>query len=181
MRELSLHILDIMENSVGAGATLIDLAVIEKSRENLLEIRIRDNGRGMSPEMLKEVADPFFTTRTTRRVGLGLSLFQEASRRCEGDFHIQSREGEGTEVTASFRRDHIDLAPMGDMGRSLTSLIMGNPWVDILYTHEVDGRVFSLDTREVKKELEDVPVNHPEVIRYLTEVIRDGIVELKKA
>jgi hypothetical protein len=178
LRELSLHILDIMENSVGAGATLIDLKVIEKSMENRLEIRISDNGRGMPPHMLKEVTNPFFTTRTTRRVGLGLSLFQEAAKRCEGEFHIRSREGQGTEVTASFQRDHIDLAPMGDMGSSLTGLIMGNPGVDVLYTHEVDGRVFSLDTREVKRELEDVPVNHPEVIRYLTEVIRDGLKEI---
>jgi hypothetical protein len=129
---------------------------------------------------MDKVTDPFYTTRTTRRVGLGLSLFREASRRCEGAFEIKSREGEGTEVCASFRLDHIDLAPLGDMVGSLTSLIVGNPEVDFVYTHEVDGRVFRLDTREVKQELDRVEIAHPEVVKFIGEMVRESLAEIRK-
>jgi anti-sigma regulatory factor (Ser/Thr protein kinase) len=180
VRELSLHIMDIVENGIAAGATSVDIAVNEDRKGNRLEITIRDNGRGIPASLLEEVLNPFYTTRTTRRVGLGLSLFREASRRCEGDFHIRSGEGEGTEVYASFKRDHIDLAPFGDIAGSLTSLIMGNPDVDFVYRHDVDGESFHLDTRDVKHELEDVPIYHPDVIRYLTRFIRESLAELKR-
>ena len=178
MRELSLHIMDVVENGVAAGATLIGLSLQEDSSENWLRITITDNGRGMNDEVLKKALDPFFTTRTTRRVGLGLSLIREASKRCDGEFHIQSREGKGTEVTVSFRLDHIDLAPLGDMASSLTSLIMGNSTVDFVYTHSVDGKVFELDTRQIKEELDEVPINHPEVIKYLGSTIRDSLSDM---
>ena len=180
MRELSLHLIDIIENGLNAGATLITLSIEEDKRENWLRITIADNGRGMPDEMLKKVLDPFFTTRTTRRVGLGLSLFREASRRCGGEFNIRSKESEGTEVYASFRLDNIDLAPMGDMPGTLISLIMGNPEVDFLYTHEVDGNVFNLDTSQVKNELDGVPINHPEVYKYLSGTIRESLEDLRK-
>ncbi|MGD2125337.1 MAG: ATP-binding protein [Desulfobacteraceae bacterium] len=179
MRELALHIMDIIENGLAAGASLIQLSVFEDRNENWLRITIKDNGRGIPADKLQEVMSPFYTTRTTRRVGLGLSLFREASKRCDGEFNIRSKEEAGTEVFASFRLDHIDLAPIGDMAGSLTSLIMGNPDVDFVYTHEVDGKVFRLDTREVKGELEDVPINHPEVIRYLASSIRESLTGMK--
>ena len=111
---------------------------------------------------------------------MGLSLFREASRRCEGEFGIQSKEREGTEVSASFRLDHIDLAPMGDMVGTLISLIVGNPQVDFLYTHEVGGRVFKLDTREVKQELDGVEITRPEVITFLGDLIRQSLAEIRK-
>lgn len=172
--------MDIIENGITAGATLIALSIVEDKKENWLRITITDNGRGMPDEMLQEVIDPFFTTRTTRRVGLGLSLFREASRRCDGEFNIKSKEGEGTEVSASFRLDHIDLAPLGDMAGSLTTLIMGNSDVDFVYNHELDGKVFHLDTRQVKEELDGLAINHPEVIKYLAGTIRDSLADLRK-
>lgn len=181
MRELSLHIMDIVENGLGAGATLVEIGVAESRKKNLVEISIRDNGRGIPAEMLTVVTDPFFTTRTTRRVGLGLSLFKEAAKRCNGEFRIRSEEGKGTEVRATFELDHIDRAPMGDIAGSLTTLIMGSPGVDFLYTHKVDGRTFALDTREVKRELEDVAINRPEVIQYIAESIREGLEEMRNA
>lgn len=177
---MSLHIMDVVENGVAAGATLIDIGVAEDRKRNRLEITIKDNGRGIPADLLEQVLNPFYTTRTTRRVGLGLSLFREASRRCEGDFHIKSREGEGTEVYASFKRDHIDLAPFGDIAGSLTSLIMGNPGVDFVYSHDADGELFQLDTRDVKQGLEDVPIHHPDVIQYLTRFIRESLAELRR-
>jgi anti-sigma regulatory factor (Ser/Thr protein kinase) len=179
MQELSLHIMDIAENGISAGATLVQITVTEDTGENLLTITVRDNGRGIAKERIKEVMDPFYTTRTTRRVGLGLSLFKEASRRCEGEFHLDSQQGAGTEVTATFRLDHIDLAPMGDIAGSLTTLIMGNPEVDFLYTHEVGGEDLIIDTRDIKNELDGLTINDPHVIKYLADTIRESLADLR--
>ncbi|MFZ7112140.1 MAG: ATP-binding protein [Desulfatiglandales bacterium] len=178
MRELSLHIMDIVENGISAGADLIGIEIRDVPAENLLCITIRDNGRGIPEDLLEKVTDPFFTSRTTRRVGLGLSLFLVAARRCDGEFGISSKEGLGTTVTATFKRDHIDLAPMGDMEGTLTSLIMGSPHVDFVCLYEAEGRRFLLDTREIRKELEEVPMNHPQVLKYISETIREGLKEL---
>jgi hypothetical protein len=178
---MSLHIMDVAENGIGAGASLIEISVTEDRKGNLLTIMIRDNGRGIRADLLDKVTDPFYTTRTTRRVGLGLSLFREASRRCEGEFGIKSREGEGTEITASFRADHIDMAPMGDISGTMTGLIAGNPGTDFVYTHRVDGKVFRLDTREIRNELEGVEITRPEVIKFMGELIRESLAEIKKA
>lgn len=175
MREISLHIMDIVENSVAAGAKQVHISVVEDTKKNQLRIAIKDNGRGIPEHRLDQVLDPFYTTRTTRRVGLGLSLFREAARRCDGEFALHSKEGEGTEVSASFRLDHMDLAPLGDIASSMTSLIMGNPEVDFVYTHERDGRAFLVDTREVRKELEEVPITHPGVIKTIGESIRESL------
>lgn len=152
---------------------MIRISVREDSRENRLSITISDNGRGIPQEMIPKIVDPFYTTRTTRRVGLGLSLFKEASRRCEGDLQIRSKEGVGTDITATFRLDHIDLPPLGDMAGTMVSLIIGSEGVDFLYEHVIDGRRFELDTKKIKAELEGVPLYNPEVIRYLTETIRE--------
>jgi anti-sigma regulatory factor (Ser/Thr protein kinase) len=180
VREIALHILDIVENGINAGADLVRITVEENRTENLLRISIGDNGRGMAKELLEKALDPFFTTRTTRRVGLGLSLFKEAAKRCEGNFEISSAEGKGTEVKASFRLNHIDLAPLGDMAGSLTSLIMGNPMVDFVYIHSMDGKEFRLDTKEIKKELEGGDITHPEVISFLGAFIRESLGDLRQ-
>ena len=180
MREMSLHIMDIAENGIGAGAKLIDISVTEDRKDNRLKIVIRDNGRGIPVDLVERVMDPFYTTRTTRRVGLGLSLFREASRRCDGEFAIKSKEGQGTEVSASFRLDHIDLAPLGDMAGSLTSLILGNPDVDFVYTHSVGDKEFRLDTRKIKEDLEGVEITHPEVIKFIGDLVRESLADIRK-
>jgi anti-sigma regulatory factor (Ser/Thr protein kinase) len=180
LREMSLHIMDIAENGIGAGAKLIDISVTEDRKDNWLRIVIRDDGRGIPADLMGKVMDPFYTTRTTRRVGLGLSLFREASRRCDGEFAIKSKEGEGTEVSASFRLDHIDLAPLGDMAGSLASLIVGNPNVDFVYTHSVGEKGFRLDTRKIKEELEEVEITRPEVIRFIGDLVRESLGEIRK-
>ena len=179
MRELSLHIMDIVENGLAAGADLIQISIEEHRKERQLIVSVKDNGRGIPEDLLPKVLSPFYTTRTTRRVGLGLSLLREAARRCEGDLRLASKEGEGTEVVATFRLDHIDLAPLGDMAGSLTALIMGRPDVDFVYTHELDGKVFRMDTREVKKELGGLTIGNPKVIRRLATFIRESLAELK--
>ncbi len=142
-----------------------------------MEITISDNGRGIPEEKLQEIVDPFYTTRTTRRVGLGLGLFRDASRRCEGDFQVRSVVGEGTEISATFRLNHIDLPPLGDMAGTMATLVAGNGGTDFVYVHTVNGNRFELDTRAIKDELEGLPIHHPEVIRYITQTIRDFLSE----
>lgn len=178
MRELSLHILDVAENALTAGACLISIEVAESTEEDRMRISIRDNGRGMPEEKIRNIEDPFVTTRTTRRVGLGLSLLAAAARRCEGAIAVNAAPGRGTEVTATFRRSHIDRAPLGDMAATLGMLIMGNPHVDFVYIHRLDGRDFTLDTRELKRELEGVDLSDPVVASHLTESIRRSLQEL---
>jgi Histidine kinase-, DNA gyrase B-, and HSP90-like ATPase len=179
VRELSLHVMDIVENGITAGATLIEVLVVEDNKGNQLRMTVKDNGRGIPPDLLDKVIDPFYTTRTTRRVGLGLSLLREAAKRCDGGFRLASKEGEGTEISASFRLDHIDLAPLGDMASSMVSLIVGNSDIDFVYTHEVDGKRFRVDTRQLKEELDGLPIIHPEVVRYLSSSMKESLAELR--
>jgi Histidine kinase-, DNA gyrase B-, and HSP90-like ATPase len=180
LREISLHIIDISENGIAADADLIKIKISESRINNLLEITISDNGTGIATELINRVTDPFFTTRRTRRIGLGLSLLKEAAGRCSGEFIINSREGKGTEVSASFVLDHIDLAPMGDLAGSITCLIMGNPGVDFVLTYEYNQRSFTVDTGAIRKELDGVPINRPEVLRYIEDMIRVSMKELKE-
>ena len=179
MKELSLHILDIVQNSVSAGATLVTVTVEEDRGGNLLTIRIGDNGRGMSPEFLKKVIDPFVTTRTTRKVGMGIPLFKEASEECGGSFTIQSALGKGTEVTATFQYGHIDRQPLGDMAETVATLVSGSPLVDFVYTHKKDGSEFVMDTRQIMEVLgTEVPLDSPEVVVWLKEYVQEGLDEI---
>jgi hypothetical protein len=178
LRELSLHILDIAENGIAAGADCIHIQVEEARDRDLLTIKITDNGRGMPAEKIEKLADPFVTTRTTRRVGLGLSLIAAAAERCEGKLAVKTEAGIGTEVIATFRYSHIDRAPMGDIASSITTLIMGNPQTDFVYTHIVNGEDFNLDTRELKKELGDLSLTDPSIIHHLTQSIRNSLVRM---
>ena len=180
MRELSLHILDALENSVEAGATRLELLIRENLKKDVLEIVIRDNGRGMSKEFVQQVLNPFVTTRTTRHVGLGLPLFAAAAQRCNGDLHIESEPGVGTTVTVTFQHSHIDRAPLGDLSGTLLAIILSDRPVDILLRHRVDRRTFSLDTAEVRRELGSVPLSHPRVREWLETTLRAGEVGLQR-
>lgn len=175
MRELSLHILDVVENGVTAGASCICIRVEESIAADLLRISVHDNGRGMPDAKIKRIEDPFVTTRTTRRVGLGLALLAAAARRCDGDISVNTAPGRGTEVTATFRHSHIDRAPLGDMAATLGTLILGNPRVDFVYVHRLDDKEFTFDTREIKAELEIVDLSDSVVVTYLTESIRRSL------
>ncbi len=178
MRELSLHILDIAENGITAGADCIHILVEEARAADLLTFKITDNGRGMPAEKIKKLTDPFVTSRTTRRVGLGLSLLAAATERCEGMLTVETQPGAGTEVGATFRYSHIDRAPVGDMAATITTLIMGNPQIDFVYTHIIDGEEFTLDTRELKAEMGDQSLTNPVVVHHLTASIRNSLGQL---
>jgi anti-sigma regulatory factor (Ser/Thr protein kinase) len=178
LREIALHILDVAENGITAGADCIHIIVDEARVENLLTIIIEDNGKGVQAERVNTITDPFVTSRTTRRVGLGLPLLEAAARRCEGDLSIDSQPGKGTRITTTFRYDHIDRAPMGDMAGTLITLIMGNTEVDFVYSHRIDGDNFDLDTREIKKELGPLYMTDPAVMYHLKQTIKTQLEQL---
>lgn len=179
MLTLADHILDITENSVRADASLIEISIDEDTGKDLLKVEIRDNGSGMSPEMVKKVLDPFYTTKTVRRVGLGLPLLKDAAERSGGDFHLESHENSGTTVKATFGLRHLDRQPMGAIINIMIILIISNSDVDFFYKHRHNDRRFEMDTREIRNEIEDVPINHPEIIKYIRGIMTQGLVEIQ--
>lgn len=178
MRELALHILDIAQNSLAAGASLLTITINENLAADLLTIEISDNGRGIPTAQLPQLTNPFFTSRVTREVGLGLPLLAQAAQRAEGHLEIDSKVGSGTKVTATFRHSHLDRAPLGDLIGTLLSIITLNPKVDLIYQHHFRNRTFLFDTREIKHELGAVAINHPTVIHWLQGFLRAELDDL---
>ncbi|MDY4558888.1 MAG: ATP-binding protein [Eubacteriales bacterium] len=176
MRELALNILDIVENSVKANATLIEIDV--SAKDNLLTVSVKDNGKGMSEEFLSKVTDPYTTTRTTRKVGLGLPLLKMEAEMCGGRFSISSKLGVGTIVATDFQIDHIDRPPLGDLGETMSTLLSGEDNVDYVLTYSVNDVGFTLDTRELKAELDGVPISEPEVLLFVKNYIRENISQI---
>ncbi len=180
MNELSLHILDICENSISANASLIEITIEENTKNNTYTITITDDGHGMNKKTLSQVSDPFFTTRTTRKVGLGISLFKLACELTGGTFQIDSIEHEGTLIKAEFVRDHVDRAPLGDIEDTLTVLLMNESGIDIRYVHIVDNQRYYFDSREVKQVLDDVPITDYNVILWIKNTIKEGLLSIQK-
>ena len=178
MKELSLNILDIAQNSIHAEATLVGIS-LEETGETL-KLTITDDGRGMSEEFLSRVTDPFSTTRTTRKVGMGLPLLMLAAEQTGGYMTIVSRErsvhpdDHGTEVCAFFYKNHLDFTPLGDVVSTVVSLVQGSPEVDFVYSHVMPDRTVELDTRELREVLGDeIPLSSPEVLVW----IRSSLIE----
>ena len=180
MREIALHILDIVQNSVVAGATEIGVDICEDIPKDTLAVVIKDNGCGMSEEFLKKVVDPFTTKRTTRKVGLGIPLYKMAAENTGGSFEIQSKEGIGTVVTAVFGHSHIDRQPLGDMAGTMLGLFTSYENIDFLYKHKVNQNEFEVDTKELKNVLGDIPFSAPEVYLWLSDFLKEGEDELYK-
>ena len=179
MRELSLHILDIVQNSISAQAKNISVEIYENVPADLLSITITDDGKGMSEAFLQEVTSPFSTTRTTRKVGLGIPLFKEAAEATGGRFIIESKLGKGTSVQAVFGYSHIDRQPIGDIASVMYILVQGNPDLDFYYKHCVDENEFIFDTKQIRSVLGDeVELNRPEILSWISECLQDGIQEL---
>ncbi|MHB1162635.1 MAG: ATP-binding protein [Chloroflexota bacterium] len=178
MRELSQHIMDLVENSARAGARRVTIEVEEDSRADRLDIRVVDDGSGMSQEMAGRVTDPFCTTRSCRHVGLGLPLLSESARRCDGFLEIESVQGRGTAVTATFRRSHIDRPPLGDLHATILAALVGHPEMELLYYHRMDEHHFEVDGAAIKRELEGVPLSHPPVLRWLERYLADGLAKV---
>ena len=179
MLELAAHILDIAENSVRAGAGLIEINIEEDTANDTLSIEIIDDGHGMNQEEIKKVLDPFYTTKTVRRIGLGIPLLADAAQRSGGNLQLKSQEGKGTAVKSTFCLNSVDRQPMGDIIGTIIILIAGNSDVDFFYKHRHNDRRFELDTRVIRKEIEDVAINHPEILKYIRGVLEEGLSEIK--
>jgi hypothetical protein len=174
-----LHILDIVQNSIAAQAKNIEIYILESGEEDRLTVIFRDDGKGMTKEEARRVTDPFFTSRTTRRVGLGIPMLQATAQACEGDVSIESVVGKGTVVRADFRLSHIDLPPLGDMVSTLIALITGSRDINFKYEHRNDYERFAFTTAEMKEILGDVPFSDPEVLNWLQDFLEEGEDSLK--
>ena len=180
MEELALNIMDIIQNSLAAGASRVEVEIEEDHSRDLLVIRVRDNGRGMAPHEARSAQDPFYTTKRAGKVGLGIPLFKEAAEHCGGFFSMLSEPGKGTTIEAGFRLSHIDRPPLGEVADTLLVLMVANPRVDFQVRYRGDGE-FRIDTREVKEMLGDMPLTTPEVLRFLKEYVEKGLNEVRRA
>ena len=179
MDELSLNILDIAQNSIAAEAALVEIDVEEDDSADKIIITVKDNGKGMSPEFLETVENPFITTRTTRKIGLGISFLKEAAEMTGGFIELKSELGVGTTIMASFVKSHIDRQPIGNLTETVITLASLNPDVDFIVRYTVNGNEFTFSTQEVKAMLgDDVSLNNPQIIVFLTEYVSEHILNL---
>ena len=178
--EISLNILDITQNSISARATLVEILVAVDRTLEQLHLRIVDDGKGMTPEQVEHVTDPFYTTRTTRRVGLGIPFLKQAAQATGGTFFIESQVGNGTAIDAVFYTNHIDCMPLGDICETIHSLVIMNQEIDFVFTYCVDDKNFVLDTRQMKEILGDVSFQEPEVSAFISEYLKENKTEVEK-
>ncbi len=181
MRELALHLLDIAENSVSARAKNITIEVIEDTRTDRLRMSVIDDGCGMDADTVAKIADPFVTSRTTRKVGLGIPLLKAAAEACNGFLHIQSAPNLGTRVDVEFQRSHIDRMPLGDLAGTFLGLLIGSPEVHWIFRYRIDDRQFEFDDAPIKQELEGILLSEPEVLKFLRNTLESGIQEVQSA
>ena len=167
MPEISLSILDVAENSTRAKASLVEIGISIDTKEDVMTLVINDDGCGMTKEQVAHVEDPVFTTRTTRKVGLGVPFLKEAAIAANGTFSIESEVGKGTRVRATFQYSNIDRMPIGDISRTIQQLVIYHPDIDFLYSYYYDGASFNLDTRQMREILGGVPFSEPEVAEYI--------------
>ncbi len=182
MQELSLNILDITMNGIAAGADTMRITIVEKNPA--MTITIQDNGCGLDEDTIEKLRDPFFTSRTTRKVGMGVPLFEMQAEMTGGNLEISSvkepAEGHGTTFTALFYTHNINFVPLGDMVSTLITLIQGNPNVDFIYHHETAGGAVDLDMRQVRETLGDVPVNEPDILLWLQSYLEEQYEAIKE-
>jgi hypothetical protein len=178
VRELALHLMDIAENSVAAQATQITIEVIEDSARDRLSMSVRDNGVGMDAEMVRRVTDPFVTSRTTRKVGLGLPLLKAAAQMCNGDLTIESVRCQGTFVQVEFQHSHIDRMPLGNLASTIYSLVVAFPEIHWIFRYRVDEHEFIFDDQPIKEALIGISLTEPDVLAYLRGTIEEGVAEV---
>ncbi|PKO07616.1 MAG: ATP-binding protein [Chloroflexi bacterium HGW-Chloroflexi-3] len=175
MKELSLHLMDISENSINANASHVTISIDENTLEDRLTMSVKDNGNGMTPDMTQKIIDPFTTSRTTRKVGLGIPLLKAAAEMCNGFLKISSQPGEGTELIAQFQRSHIDRMPLGDMAGTILHLVVGSPATHWTFKYKVNDANFEFDDQIIKAELDGIPLSEPMVLSFIRNEITNGI------
>lgn len=178
MEDLSLHILDIVENAIAAKAKKIGVSITEEPERDRLIIEIKDDGIGMDEEVSQKAIDPFFTTRSSRKVGLGLSFLNQAAQEAGGFLRIESELGKGTIVTATFQYHHIDRKPLGSMTETMTTLLIGNPQLDITYTHQKEGKSYVLNSQMIKERFKEPSLISPEIIQWLKKHLKEGLAQI---
>lgn len=175
MQDIAMYLLDITNNSIRANSTLIEIHLIDSIQSNRLYLEIKDNGNGMSEEVMKRVIDPFYTTRTTRKIGLGVAFFKELANQCNGEFHLESKVNIGTTISVNIPKKHWDTPPLGDIPESLITLIQADETIRYIYHYESDSIDFIVDTSEVKKILEDVSILDPSILLWIKDYIKEGM------
>lgn len=178
MKEFSMHVLDIVQNSIKAKATDIQMTVTESREKNLFSFRIKDNGSGMSKAMLNKVRDPFTTSRTERKVGLGIPMLEQLCGLCGGRLELSSELGVGTELAAIMKLDSIDLPPLGDVAEAVYMTVVTNQDINFIYTHTRDSGEFVFSSEAVREALGGVPFTEPAVMEWIEGFIREGIAEV---
>jgi len=179
MKDISMHILDIVQNSIRAKAKLIEIEIAERSDDNQLSVSITDDGTGMGLEQLQQATNPFYTSRSTRKVGLGLSLLKQKAEMTGGTFSIKSELGKGTEVKAVFVLNHFDRPIIGELTGTLLILICNSGETDYVFKHQTANGNFELDTRDVRQTLENIPLNHPEVRLFLKKMLQENLEQIQ--
>jgi hypothetical protein len=174
VEDISLHILDIAENSLQAGASRVEISIVRDRKKGLLRIEVTDDGKGLDPITLAKVRDPFFTTKG-KKTGLGIPFLAQAAEQAGGVLIVDSAPCSGMRVAATFKWDHIDRPAIGSMTDTVMTLIVGHPEIDIIFEEQDGKRVFRLDTGEMKHELEDVPINAPEALMAIRALLRKQI------
>jgi len=186
MKEIALHLLDLAENSISAEAHTVHVSITEDFRKDKLTISVEDDGRGMDEETIKQLADPFYTSRTTRKVGLGIPLLKEQAETCNGKMNITSTPGIGTRVEAAFQHSHIDRLPLGNLTTTFLTLTVAHPEIHWIFTYTCNPpfhgnqRVFEFDDAPIKETLDGIPLSHPHVITYLRHSLEEGFTEARK-
>lgn len=175
MKELSYHILDIANNSIRANATNITINVSEDLEKDILELTVIDNGKGIPPQILKEIKNPFVTSRTTRKVGLGIPLLNDTCQNCNGRLTIDSEAGKGTCLKATMELSHIDRPPMGNLVSTILTLLISHETIQIQFSYTVDNQSFSLSTQMLKDILGDIPLSTPEISQWIREYLSENI------
>ena len=178
MKELSLHVYDLMENSIAAKATLVELTIRDSLKDNIFHFTIRDNGKGMSPEFLARVTDPYTTSRTTRKVGLGLPLIKMNTTNCGGDMELTSQLGVGTTLKFWFQHNHWDRPPMGDLVGTLVMLVSQHEEIHFVITYTTDEGEFVFDTDEIKEALDGMSMKEMAIQKYLKEFVAENLAEI---
>ncbi len=180
MKDISLHILDIVQNSIFANATFVRITILENMKDDFLKVVIEDNGCGMNDDTAKKVYDPFFTSKEGKRFGLGIPLLKASTEVCGGNLKIVSKLGAGTKIEATFIPSNVDCIPLGDIAATMLSLVAGTENVDFLYEHRRENKIFSFDTIKIREVLDGVSINEPRIYRWLSEFISEGEKEVMK-
>jgi hypothetical protein len=175
MEEICAHIMDITANALRAGAKHVAISIEADENRNLLVARFKDDGHGMDEEMVRRVTDPFFSTKKGKKVGLGIPLLKGTAETCGGQFSLSSKPGEGVDIIASFELNHPDLPPLGNLKDTILVLIAGNPEVDFSFTYKKNEAVFMLDTTEIREIIDPMPLNHPQVVKFLTNFLDEKL------